>query len=157
MSLLKNRTLAAGAGIVVAVTGSLFAISSPASADYACPARQVCFFQDKNGHGSPGTLAGLVQGGGGVANFSDHKFHNGVNLNDQASSVFNNTNQYLGVFEHNNYGGRWQRVKPYGWANFGGDVKNDSASSARFVDEGARRGRSGAFRPTASGLDVGRA
>ncbi|WP_167492913.1 peptidase inhibitor family I36 protein [Micromonospora ureilytica] len=99
MSLLKNRTLAAGAGIVVAVTGSLFAISSPASADYACPARQVGFFQDKNGHGSPATLAGLVQGGGGVANFSDHKFYNGVNLNDQASSVFNNTNQYLGVFE----------------------------------------------------------
>ncbi|MFG1916088.1 peptidase inhibitor family I36 protein [Micromonospora sp. NPDC048898] len=135
MNLSKKRTLAAGAGIVVAVTGSLFAISSPASADYACPARQVCFFQDKDGHGSPATLAGLAQGGGGVAYFSEHKFHNGVNLNDKASSVFNNTNQYLGVYEHTIYGGRYQRVKPYGWANFGSEVRNDTASSARFVDE----------------------
>ena len=121
----------------MAVTGSLFAISSPALADYQCPARQVCFYQDKDGHGSPATLAGLAQGGGGVGRFSDHKFHNGVNVNDQASSVHNNTSQWLKVYENNDYAsGRSQYVKPYGWANFtGGGVKNDSASSARFVEE----------------------
>jgi hypothetical protein len=135
MYLLNRRTLTAAAGIAVAVTGSLFAISSPALADYACPARQVCFYQDSNGHGSPATLAGLAQGGGGVKRFSDHKFHNGVNLNDQASSVHNNTSQWLRVYDNNEYGsGRSQLVQPGGWANFNGNaLKNDSASAAQFV------------------------
>ncbi|MCO8277042.1 peptidase inhibitor family I36 protein [Actinoplanes sp. TRM 88003] len=134
---MNRRTLAAGIGIAVAVTGSLFGISSPASAGYQCPARQVCFYQDKDRNGSPATLAGLAQGGNGVGWFWDHKFHNGVNLNDQASSVHNNTNQWLRVYEHNNFGsGRTQWVQPYAWANFtGGGVKNDSASSARFEEE----------------------
>ena len=60
-----------------------------------------------------------------------------MNLNDQASSVHNNTNQWLRVYEHNNFGcGRTQWVEPYGWANFdGARLKNDSASSARFEEE----------------------
>ncbi|GIE76516.1 hypothetical protein Aph02nite_24660 [Actinoplanes philippinensis] len=126
----NRRIAAAGAGIAMAVPGSILAISSPASADYACPARQVCFYQDLNLAGSPATLAGLAQGGAGVKVFSQHKFHNGVNLNDQASSVHNNTDQYLIVFENTNYGGRHQVIEPWAKVNFGGQVRNDKASSA---------------------------
>ncbi|WP_179855523.1 peptidase inhibitor family I36 protein [Paractinoplanes atraurantiacus] len=120
----------------MAVTGSLFAVASPASAAYACPAQQVCFYENYNREGSPATLAGLAQGGGGVRVFSDHKFHNGVNLNDKASSVHNNTNQWIRVYENTNYSGRGQYVEPGAWSNFtGGDVRNDKASSAQFVEE----------------------
>lgn len=134
MRILNWRTLTAGIGTAVTVVGSLFAVSSPALADYSCPSAQVCFYQDSNGHGSPATLAALAQGGPGEQMFWNHLFHNGVNLNDQASSVHNNTNQWLEVYAEGGYGGRWQRVQPGGWANFtGGGIYNDTASSARFI------------------------
>ncbi|BEL06588.1 hypothetical protein Q0Z83_047790 [Actinoplanes sichuanensis] len=130
----SSRRFATTGMAIAAVTGSLLAISPPASAAYACPARQVCFFQDYQQQGSPATLSGLVEGAGGVSVFGDHKFHNGVNLNDQASSVHNNTGLWLRVYENNGYGGRSQLISPYGKANFGGDVRNDKASSARFEE-----------------------
>ena len=137
MNLWNKRALAAAVGAVAGATASLFMISSPALADYQCPQKQVCFYQDKNRQGSPATLADLAQGGAGVRYFDQHKFHNGVNLNDQASSVHNNTNQWLRVYEHTAYNsGRSQLVAPGGWANFTGDeLKNDTASSAQFVPE----------------------
>ncbi|SDT10407.1 peptidase inhibitor family I36 protein [Actinoplanes derwentensis] len=137
MNLLNRRIATVGASIAVALTGSLVAISSPASAAYACPAKQVCLYEDYNQQGSPATLAGLVQGAGGVGYFWDHKFHNGVNLNDKASSVHNNTSQWVRVYENNNFGGRSTFVAPYAKTNFTGgnaQVRNDQASSARFEE-----------------------
>ena len=123
--------------MVVMVYAGLAAVLSPAaSANYDnCPNGYLCLYQHANGTGSKAILTGHA---GYAWNFSNVYFLNGVNANDQVSSVFNRTS-WCAVFYRNydlqywdtSWVGRGQR-RDYGW----GAVEsrfNDILSSVQLV------------------------
>ncbi|MFG1884586.1 peptidase inhibitor family I36 protein [Micromonospora sp. NPDC049102] len=130
----RNRVLGSLVAGVVATAGTLVA-ATPAQAVYQCRSDEVCFYEHSGETGSVAVLASLSPRHGGgypnaVLDFRQGLYTNGKNLNDSASSVVNNTDFYLSVYE--NVGGaspgKWVYVRPRAWGNL--VEMNDMASAA---------------------------
>ncbi|SDT73919.1 peptidase inhibitor family I36 protein [Actinoplanes derwentensis] len=129
----KRTAIKAAIGAAAAVAGSLVVAPTAALAVYTCGAGQVCLYQDYNYKGSVSVVTEMGSGGPGyVADFRGHRYTNGVDLNDSASFVVNNTNQSIRLYEHGNFNnyksGDWFDVAPNSQRNAPSHV-NDKASS----------------------------
>ncbi|MET8280472.1 peptidase inhibitor family I36 protein [Micromonospora sp. NPDC005174] len=130
----RNRVLGSLVAAVVATAGTLVA-AAPAQAAYQCQRGEVCFYEHNGGTGSVAVLATLSprRGGGypnAVLDFRKLLYTNGKNLNDSASSVVNDTDFYLSVYE--NVGGaspgKYVYLRPHSGGTF--VDMNDMASAA---------------------------
>ena len=120
----KRAVLGGAIGAAIAVAGSLIVAPAAAQAAYVCRSGEVCIYQHWNLTGSVAVLPELRNGGSGkVADFRNHRYTNGENLNDSASSVINLSNRSFYIYSEGNYNlyksGRKLWVTPGVTVNFG--------------------------------------
>ncbi|MBB2947264.1 hypothetical protein FB565_007032 [Actinoplanes lutulentus] len=135
----KRTAVKAAIGAVVAVAGSLVVAPTAALAVYTCRSGEVCLYQDYNYKGSVSVITEMGPGGQGyVVDFRGHRYTNGVDLNDSASFVVNNTSQWIRLYEHGNFNnyksGSWFEVGPNGQRNAPSNM-NDKASSISWAPD----------------------
>ena len=135
---MKNRwafkIVAAAAGAV----GLTSLVGSPAQAanpPYSgCTNGGLCLYQDANGAGSKTILFGYS---GTFWNFSNVYFYNGVNANDQVSSVWNRTPYCAVLYRNYNADGDTAWAGPGQKLDFGSGTQawfNDITSSVRLTN-----------------------
>ncbi|MFB7504756.1 MULTISPECIES: peptidase inhibitor family I36 protein [Streptomyces] len=116
----------AGAGIGV-TAGS-------ASAATACPAGSVCLYKDATYQGSVSIQRILVESPYQIANFVNSHFQDGSTIENQVSSVINNSDRTLCMWSNRNFQGQytWVVTKHFSAPQ----ITNDVMSSARTVPAG---------------------
>ncbi|MFI5530608.1 peptidase inhibitor family I36 protein [Kitasatospora sp. NPDC051853] len=146
---MKLRTTAVRLALgAAALTGALVASTVPANADVlkeinngsgSCPANWVCLWSDNDFHrGNPkgGTDYGSVGSDQNTPDMGKIVFESKLwrwkGMQDEASSVVNNTGSSICFYEHNNYGGAEFRIGPREkWASVPGWI-NDRISSFKY-------------------------
>ncbi|GAA2994731.1 hypothetical protein GCM10020229_04050 [Kitasatospora albolonga] len=146
---MKLRTTAVRLALgTAALTGALLATAVPANASVlkdvssgsgSCPANWVCLWSDNNfvrGNPKGGTDYGAVGSDENTADMGKIVFESKLwrwkGMQDEASSVVNNTGSAICFYEHNNYGGLEFRVGPHEkWASVPGWI-NDRISSFKY-------------------------
>jgi Peptidase inhibitor family I36 len=106
-----NRRVAKTLTPLVALgLGGLFFAAPNASAAAVCGSNQVCLYQNSNETGS----AFIINGSGhNVSDFSQETFTNGSPLNDEVSSMVNNTGEAVLAFSDANFSGLSIGISPH--------------------------------------------
>lgn len=116
----------AGAGVGLTAGG--------ASAAASCPQGSICLYKDANYQGSVSIQSRLVESPYQIANFVNSHFQDGTTLENQVSSVINNSGRTLCLWSKQNFEGQ------YNWGVTGHfyapQIPNDVMSSARTVPAG---------------------
>ncbi|GAA2543169.1 hypothetical protein GCM10010435_08840 [Winogradskya consettensis] len=130
---MKKRTILGSAlGAVLAIAGSMAVMPTAAQAAYTCQNNEVCIFSD---YDLRGTVLVVYSG---AHNFtSNWHFFNGLAVNDNASSIINNTGR--GVFVSEDFDGKGYynaTIKAHSQMNFKGreqkfELPNDVMSYIR--------------------------
>jgi len=129
----------------LAVAGAAVIAPHEANAAYLCGQGQICLYQNINETGSVAVEPRLNPDSpgfnpNGISNFQNSHYTNGQSLNDSVSSVENNSDYDLVLFENADYGGNSVIIAPHQTVNLtsvgifepGGVVSgdfNDEASS----------------------------
>ncbi|HEX2736944.1 MAG TPA: peptidase inhibitor family I36 protein [Acidimicrobiia bacterium] len=105
-TLVLAAAIAAFAGIGAACAPTTYA---------GCPANNVCLYQD---HGFAGAFRNFSEDK--VADYGNHKLSNGDNLNDEVTSIRNNTSKYALFYWDNNFRSYQLCLAPGHTADFSG-------------------------------------
>jgi len=132
---LPRRAQAALAAIAVLIGGGAFVlfIAPAANAAPPCPAGAICFYKDFHFLGSISTPTRLVNCPLEIRDFRHSRFWDGSSLNDNVSSVINNSNRVLFLYYDTYFRGKVWKVPHQGGdrrQNVPWDL-NDRFSSAR--------------------------
>ncbi len=133
----KNLVFRAFA-VAAAATGTAALLPGVAQASpYPCPNGQICIYSGLNQTGSVAVLPELQPHGATkfkaeIADFRGYTFYNGKTLNDAASSITNNTNQWVFLYQDGHYNGNTLNknpgeasIMPQSKANFDGSPVYD--------------------------------
>ncbi|WP_307788844.1 peptidase inhibitor family I36 protein [Micromonospora vinacea] len=104
--------------VAAAATGTAALLPGAAqAAPYPCPDEQICIYSGLNQTGSVAILPALQPRGATkfkaeIADFRGYTFYNGKTLNDAASSITNNTNHWVFLYQDGHYNGYTLNKKP---------------------------------------------
>ncbi|WP_328497912.1 peptidase inhibitor family I36 protein [Streptomyces sp. NBC_00414] len=92
------------------VSGGALALASPVSAAYTCADNQVCLYKNSDFTGSVYVLPKVTLSSGATIfcarDLSASKYSDGSSVSDTVSSVVNNSNSVLFLYENKNSGGK---------------------------------------------------
>ncbi|MET7511872.1 peptidase inhibitor family I36 protein [Streptomyces sp. NPDC005480] len=129
-----RRGLRAGLIVFVLAGSGIGVTSVEASAATACPQGSVCFYKDANFQGGISIQQRLVESPYQIANFVNSHFQDGTTLENQVSSVINNSDRTLCLWSNRNFQGQ------YNWGVtshfYAAQIPNDVMTSARTVPAG---------------------
>ncbi|MET9144636.1 MULTISPECIES: peptidase inhibitor family I36 protein [unclassified Streptomyces] len=121
--------------IALALAGAGVGLTAvDASAGTPCPQGSVCLYKDANFQGTVSIQKALVTSPYRIANFVNSHFQDGSTLENQVSSVVNNSGRTLCMWSNRNFQGQ------YTWAmtphTQSAQITNDVMTSARTVVPG---------------------
>ncbi|WP_221355801.1 peptidase inhibitor family I36 protein [Streptomyces beigongshangae] len=118
--------IAAGA-VGAAMAASVITLAPSASAAERCPEQSVCVYRDA---GFTGPMYSFPANNYVTLNKVEYKFGDGTPVNDNISSVINNTTFTFAFYTDQNYGGSYADVlAPRKWTSL--VAQNDTISSMR--------------------------
>lgn len=107
---MNRRSILTGAAAAMTVVGALAVAPGPAQAAYTCGQQQVCFYKDYNATGTASVQARLNRSSGTafvgyIKDFRNSHYTNGETLQDSISSIVNNSDDDMLLYDEGNFGG----------------------------------------------------
>jgi hypothetical protein len=121
----RNLVRALTGATLIVLGGAIFV--NPANAVYTCGKGQICMFKDNDFRNTVAVEPAFQHSGGELDNFAHNHFTNGTVVDGQVSSVINNSDFCLALFDGTNLTGANEVVPPHTSGNLYGF--NDKASS----------------------------